>query len=168
MIFYAGLHQQINRPGYSIVPYVKFSVKVMQDVKLHSYLPSALGGGEWSNSLPGHFAAGVWATGAHWLWSWVGLGPSVDVLEERKVCPWGKRRAILLSSSWSLDTTLYWLCYLRLFPKMLIICQLIKIYENNAFILVVSQTHAPPTQHSIFLKHKKLGDIFDVTHSDFK
>jgi len=59
MIYYAGPHQQINRPGFSIVPQVKFPVKAMQGVNLHSYLTSALGGGEWSNSLPGNFAAGV-------------------------------------------------------------------------------------------------------------
>ena len=56
----------------------------MQDVKLQSYLTSALGGSEWSDSLPGHFTAGVRATGTRWICSWVGLRPIVEVLEEKK------------------------------------------------------------------------------------
>jgi len=34
---------------------------------IHTFLTSALDGGEWSASLPGHFIPGMKASGTHWI-----------------------------------------------------------------------------------------------------
>jgi len=42
------------------------------EVRLHAFLTSALDGGEWSVSRPGHFNPRERASGTLWLGGWVG------------------------------------------------------------------------------------------------
>jgi len=41
-------------------------------VKVHAFLTSSLGGGEWSASRLGHFAPGDTVSGTPWIGGWVG------------------------------------------------------------------------------------------------
>jgi hypothetical protein len=54
------------------------------DVKIHIFLTSALVGGEWSASNPGHFTPGERAPGFHWIGGWMGLRTGLDDMEKRK------------------------------------------------------------------------------------
>jgi hypothetical protein len=54
------------------------------DVYIYISLTSALGGGEWSTSRPGHFTPEERAPGTHWIGGWVDLRVGLDDLEKRK------------------------------------------------------------------------------------
>jgi hypothetical protein len=41
--------------------------------RIHTFLISALDGGDWSASHPGRFTPGERAPGTHWIEGWVGL-----------------------------------------------------------------------------------------------
>jgi hypothetical protein len=45
---------------------------------------SALVGGEWSASRPGHFTPGERAPGAHWIGGWVDPRTGLEDMENRK------------------------------------------------------------------------------------
>jgi hypothetical protein len=47
-------------------------------IVLHAFLTSALDGGEWSCSRPGHFTTKERAPGTHWIGDWVGTGRGGD------------------------------------------------------------------------------------------
>jgi hypothetical protein len=49
-----------------------------------SMLTSALVGGVWSASHPGHFTLGETAPGTHWIGGWVGRRAGLDDVEKRK------------------------------------------------------------------------------------
>jgi hypothetical protein len=55
------------------------------DVQIHSFLISALAGGEWSVSRPGRFTFGEIAPGTHWIGGWVDPGADLDDVEKRKL-----------------------------------------------------------------------------------
>jgi hypothetical protein len=57
------------------------------DVQTHVFLTSALVGGEWSASRPGHFTPGERASGAHWIGGWVGPRAGLDDMENENSCP---------------------------------------------------------------------------------
>jgi len=65
------------------------------EVQLHTFLASALGGGEWSASCPSHFTSGKESFGTHWLGGWVGPGP-VWIQQKREK---------YLSSCWESNTS---------------------------------------------------------------
>jgi hypothetical protein len=52
------------------------------DVEIHIFLTSALDGGEWSASLPGHFTPGERDPYTHWIGGWVGPRASLDDVEK--------------------------------------------------------------------------------------
>jgi hypothetical protein len=54
------------------------------DVWIHISLTSALVGGEWSTSCPGHFTPGERAPSTLWIGGWVDLRAGLDDLEKRK------------------------------------------------------------------------------------
>jgi hypothetical protein len=54
------------------------------DVYIHVFLTSALVGGEWSASHPGHFIPGERAPGTHWKGGWVDSRAGLDDVEKRK------------------------------------------------------------------------------------
>jgi hypothetical protein len=54
------------------------------DVYSHAFLTSALVGGEWSATRPGHFTPGERVPGTHWIGGWVGLRAGLDDVETRK------------------------------------------------------------------------------------
>jgi hypothetical protein len=54
------------------------------DVYIHIFLTSALVGGEWSASGPGHFTPGERASGTHWIGGWVGPRATLNDVEKRK------------------------------------------------------------------------------------
>jgi hypothetical protein len=47
-------------------------------------MTSALVGGEWLSSRPGHFTPGERALGTHWIGGWVDLRAGLDYLKKRK------------------------------------------------------------------------------------
>jgi hypothetical protein len=51
---------------------------------MHVFLTSALDGGEWSASHPGHFTAEVRAPGTRCIKVWVGLRAGLDAMAKRK------------------------------------------------------------------------------------
>jgi hypothetical protein len=51
---------------------------------IHS-LTSALDGGEWSASCPGHFTPRETAPGIHWIGGWVGPRAILDAVVKRKI-----------------------------------------------------------------------------------
>jgi hypothetical protein len=53
-------------------------------VQIHIFLPSALGGVEWSTTRPGRFTPGERAPCTHWIGGWVDLRAGLDNLEKRK------------------------------------------------------------------------------------
>jgi hypothetical protein len=53
-------------------------------VQIHIFLTSALVGGEWSASRPGHFTPGERAPGTHWIGGWVDPRAGLDDVEKRK------------------------------------------------------------------------------------
>jgi hypothetical protein len=50
-----------------------------------AFLTSALIGGEWSASRPGHSISGERAPGTHWIGDWVGHKAGMDTVEKRKL-----------------------------------------------------------------------------------
>jgi hypothetical protein len=54
------------------------------DVQIHIFLTSALAGGEWSASYPGHFTPGERAPGTHWIGCWVDPRACLDDVDKRK------------------------------------------------------------------------------------
>jgi hypothetical protein len=54
------------------------------DVYIHTFLTSALAGGEWSASLPGRFTPGGRAPGTHWIGGWVDPRAGLDDVKKRK------------------------------------------------------------------------------------
>jgi hypothetical protein len=54
----------------------------MEVVQLHSFLTSALDGGEWSHLWPSNFIPGAVAPGTHCIHGWV--GPRADIHTEAK------------------------------------------------------------------------------------
>jgi len=54
------------------------------EVWLHTFLTSALYGGELSAAGLGCFTPAVRASGTHWTGDWVGLGASVNAVVKRK------------------------------------------------------------------------------------
>jgi hypothetical protein len=48
------------------------------------FLISALGGGKWSVSRPGHFTPRKITAGTHWIEVWLGLRSGLDAVEKRK------------------------------------------------------------------------------------
>jgi hypothetical protein len=63
------------------------------DVQLHTFLFSALDGGESLDSRPGRFTVGVGAPGTHWIRGWVGPRASLDA--EKFQAPAGNRTTIV-------------------------------------------------------------------------
>jgi hypothetical protein len=57
------------------------------EVYLHTFLTSALDGGEWSASRPGLFTPRERASGTHWTGGWVGLRASLNAMVKRKKFP---------------------------------------------------------------------------------
>jgi hypothetical protein len=55
------------------------------EVPLHTFLTSALDGGEWSASHPGRFAPREGFTGTHWIGGWVGPRAGLDAVGRRKI-----------------------------------------------------------------------------------
>jgi hypothetical protein len=53
------------------------------DVKIHIFSTSALAGGEWSASCPGHFTRGKRAPSIHWIGGWVDHRTGLDDVEKR-------------------------------------------------------------------------------------
>jgi hypothetical protein len=54
------------------------------DVQIHTFLTSALDGGEWSASRPCRFTTRERAPGTHWIGGWVDPQASLDDMEKRK------------------------------------------------------------------------------------
>jgi hypothetical protein len=52
---------------------------------VHTFLTSALDGGEWSTSRPGRFTPRERAPGTHWIGGWVGPRAVLDAVVERKI-----------------------------------------------------------------------------------
>jgi hypothetical protein len=50
------------------------------EIQLHTSLTSALDGGEWSASGPGHFISREGAPGTHWIGGWVGPRAVLDAV----------------------------------------------------------------------------------------
>jgi hypothetical protein len=74
-----------------------------------SYLTSALNGGEWSVSRPGHaLPPGERAPGIHWTGGWVGLRASLDAEATRKILCLCQGSNPGCPVCWQ---TLYWLSY---------------------------------------------------------
>jgi hypothetical protein len=57
------------------------------EVQLHTFLISALDGGEWSVSHPGRFTPRVKAAGTHWIGGWVVPRVGLDAVVRRKRIP---------------------------------------------------------------------------------
>jgi hypothetical protein len=53
-------------------------------VYIHTFLTTALAGGEWSASRPGCSTAGERAPGTHWKGGWVDPRAGLDDVEKRK------------------------------------------------------------------------------------
>jgi hypothetical protein len=65
------------------------------EVMLHTFLSSALDGGEWPVSHPGRFTHGERTPFAHCTGSWVGPRAGLDASVTRKICaPAGNRTAV--------------------------------------------------------------------------
>jgi hypothetical protein len=56
-----------------------------EDVQNHIFLTSALGGGEWSASRPGHFTPGERVPGTHLIGGLVDHRAGLDDLDKRKL-----------------------------------------------------------------------------------
>jgi hypothetical protein len=56
-----------------------------EDVQSHVFLTSALVGGEWSASRPGHFFPGERVVDSHWTGGWLGPRTGLDDVERRKI-----------------------------------------------------------------------------------
>jgi len=54
------------------------------EVQFHTFLNSALDGGEFSASCTGHFIPRETAPVTHWVVSWVGPRAGVDAVEKEK------------------------------------------------------------------------------------
>jgi hypothetical protein len=67
-------------------------------ISTHS-LTSALDGGEWSSSRPGHFTPRERAPGTNWIGGWVGPGAVLDVVKRKIPSPGGNRTLEPRSSS---------------------------------------------------------------------
>jgi hypothetical protein len=66
------------------------------DVYIHTFLTSALDGGEWSASRPCRFTPGERAPGTHWIGGWVGSRAGLNDVEGRKflILPGLERRPL--------------------------------------------------------------------------
>jgi hypothetical protein len=53
-------------------------------VYIRIFLTSALAGGEWSASCPGHFTPEEEAPGTHWIGGWVDPRAGLNAVENRK------------------------------------------------------------------------------------
>jgi hypothetical protein len=53
-------------------------------VSIHTFLTSALVGGERSASRPSHFTPGERGPGTHWIGGWVGARACLEDIEKRK------------------------------------------------------------------------------------
>jgi hypothetical protein len=70
------------------------------EVYLHAFLTSALHGGEWSASRPGHFTPRETARGTHWIGGCVDLRAVLDTVVKRKILsPCRLNRTLELRSS---------------------------------------------------------------------
>jgi hypothetical protein len=58
------------------------------DVYTRVFLTSALVGGEWSASRPGHFTPGERDPGTRWIGGWMGPGTVMDYMEKGKSFPY--------------------------------------------------------------------------------
>jgi len=57
------------------------------EVQLHTFLTSALNGGEWSASCPSCCTHGKRVPRPHWIGGWVGPRASMDVVGKEKYPP---------------------------------------------------------------------------------
>jgi hypothetical protein len=57
-------------------------------VQFHVFLTSAVVGGEWSASPPGHFTPGERALGTHWIGGSVGPRTGLDDVGKRRTRPY--------------------------------------------------------------------------------
>jgi hypothetical protein len=55
------------------------------ELQLRALLTSALDGGEWSASRPGHFTSSERAHGTHWIGGRVGPGAVLDAVVKREI-----------------------------------------------------------------------------------
>jgi hypothetical protein len=55
------------------------------EVWFHTFLTSALDGGEWSVSRAGHFNPRERAPDSHWIGGWVGPRAVLDAVAKRKI-----------------------------------------------------------------------------------
>jgi hypothetical protein len=55
------------------------------EVQIHSYLTSALDGGEWLASRPGHFTPREKGPGIRWMGGWVGPRAGLDAVVRKKI-----------------------------------------------------------------------------------
>jgi hypothetical protein len=58
---------------------------VVVEVWLHTFLTSALDGGEWSASRPGRFTPRERPPDTHWIRGWVGPSAVLDAVVKRKI-----------------------------------------------------------------------------------
>jgi len=67
------------------------------EVQLHTFLTSALGGGEWSVLHPGYFIPGERAPGTHWV------GPRANLymgMRRKNPCPYSESNPDHPSNLW--------------------------------------------------------------------
>jgi len=55
------------------------------ELQLHTFLTSALDGGEWSVSRSGRFTPRERAPGTHWIRDWVGSRAGLEAVVKRKI-----------------------------------------------------------------------------------
>jgi hypothetical protein len=88
------------------------------DVYIHIFLTSALVGGEWSASHPGHFTPGERAPVTLCIGGWVGPRAGLDDMEKRKFFPyWDSNSDSLVVQPvasrytyWAIPAFIYVLC----------------------------------------------------------
>lgn len=69
------------------MPGEKPSEVPMHAMKAVPFLTSALNGGEWPASHPGHLNTREKATGTHGIGGWLGARACLDIFEEKTSCP---------------------------------------------------------------------------------
>jgi hypothetical protein len=52
---------------------------------MYIFLTSALVGGGWSASSPGHFTSGERGLGTHWIWDYLGARISLEAVDKEKI-----------------------------------------------------------------------------------
>jgi hypothetical protein len=55
------------------------------ELQLHSFLISAIDGGEWLVSRSGRFISGETAVGTHWIGGWVGPRAGLEAVVKRRI-----------------------------------------------------------------------------------